>query len=150
MRSYQSTNFQYKAHLDSHQVTLIMTFAESCWSTECLPETVQFLQTHQPSVLKTTCFNDDHLAFTEEVRHTEIAHLFEHLVLDQLCQIKSETIDAEFEGFTEWNWWKYPVGSFKVTLKVSDQDRCYLEPALKKSVVVLEDLFKTTQIKKPH
>ncbi len=141
MRNYQSANFQYQTLIHHQHADLIMNFPKACWSTTCFPEMYHFLQVRQPSVLETTCFNDENLTFSEEVKQTEMGHLFEHLVIDQLCQLKAKTDDAEFEGCTEWNWWKYPIGSFKVTININHQDQKYLDHALRTSEQLIEDLY---------
>jgi hypothetical protein len=80
------------------------------------------------------------LPFAEEVKHTEMAHLFEHILLDQLCQEKSAEVDAEYSGQTQWNWNKHPIGSFQVTVGSAKKEERYLAIALNKTINLMEQL----------
>lgn len=141
VNSYASSAFSFNMKQDKGKVNLVMQFPDSYTTTKTIPHTYQFLKKHLPSILKCECFNDEGLPFSEEVKHTEMAHLFEHILLDQLCQEKSEEVDAEYSGQTEWNWEKYPVGSFKVTVGVGKSDDKYLAIALNKSIALMEKLL---------
>src|SRR5437868_6032179 len=57
-------------------------------STKEIPTITDLLQKNLPSVLLTTCYNDLGLPFDIEVQNTEIGHLFEHIILEYLCQHK--------------------------------------------------------------
>lgn len=141
VNSYASTSFSFDLKQNKTEVNLIMQFPCDVTTTRSLPHTYNFLKKHLPSILKCQCFNDQGLPFSEEVKHTEMAHLFEHILLDQLCQEKSAVVDAEYSGQTEWNWEKYPVGSFKVTVGVSNEDHKYLAVALNKTIALMEKLY---------
>lgn len=138
---YSSSFFSFRLKQHSKKVQLVMQFPKKFVTTLALPHTYRFLCEHAPSVLECQCFNDDNLPFSEEVKHTEMAHLFEHILLDQLCQEKATDDDAEYAGETEWNWRKHPVGTFKVTLTVPPSDARYLASALNRSIALMELLF---------
>lgn len=140
--SYNSPAFSFTLKQHANKIKLHMKFPDSCVTTRTLPHTYTFLKKHVPSILKCQCFNDDGLPFSEEVKHTEIAHLFEHILLDQLCQEKSMEVDAEYSGQTEWNWNKEPVGNFKVTVGCSKTEQKYLAIALNKTIALMEKLLK--------
>lgn len=144
---YSSPFFSFTLKQLSHSVNLEMQFMCGITNTRTLPQTYSFLKKNIPSILQCQCFNDDGLPFVKEVKHTEIAHLFEHILLDQLCQEKSFDGDAEYSGKTEWDWKKYPVGSFKVTVESKKKEERYLAVALNKSINLMERLLSVT--KKP-
>src|SRR5258708_1691579 len=77
-----------------------------------IPSLTQMLEENLPSVLVTTCYNDSELSFEEEVRNTEIGHLFEHILLEYLCQhkIAKGARRATYAGRTHWNWTRDPLG----------------------------------------
>src|ERR1700737_3152384 len=79
-----------------------------------IPFIVDQLKEYLPNVLMTQCYNEDNLPFALEVRNTEIGHLFEHILLEYLCQLKIAKgfAKAEFAGRTRWNWIKDPRGKF--------------------------------------
>ena len=116
VQSYASSFFSFKLQQQASKIKLQMQFPKNCTTTKVLPHTYSFLKKNIPSILQCQCYNDDGLPFRQEVKHTELAHLFEHILLDQLCQEKSAELDAEYSGQTEWDWNRHPVGSFKVTI----------------------------------
>lgn len=138
---YHSPSFSFKLQQQASTVCLLMQFGTTVTNTRSLPHTYTFLKKNIPSILKCQCFNDEGLPFSEEVKQTEVAHLFEHILLDQLCQEKSLDVDAEFSGTTEWDWKKYPVGSFKVTIESKKKEGKYLAAALNKSILLMEELL---------
>lgn len=141
MTAYKSNNFQFWLNENRSQVQMTIQFPEDCWSTSALPSTTKFLKKHRPSVFNCQCFNENKHSFAHEVKNTELAHLFEHLVIDEMRNLKAKTYDAEFEGETAWDWHRHPIGSFKITFKLSQGDAKYFQPALIKSVQTLEKLI---------
>ncbi len=105
--------------------------------------TLNFLKEKFPSVLSTKCFNSKNLPFVVEVEQTEVGHLFEHVLLDQLCFMKMDNGSnrAEFSGRTSWNWEKDPIGVFHITLNLKKQDLEFLNAALKKTIALIESLL---------
>ncbi|KKR25220.1 MAG: hypothetical protein UT56_C0002G0034 [Candidatus Levybacteria bacterium GW2011_GWB1_39_7] len=55
--------------------------------TDQLPKTFEILNKMLPSIFKSKCYNDKNLPFFIEVRSTEIGHLFEHIMLEYICQL---------------------------------------------------------------
>lgn len=108
-------------------------------NTHSLPQTYTLLKKHLPRVLKTSCFNDDNLPFYKEVKHTEIGHLFEHILLEYLCQEKLDTgcRRAVFRGVTDWDWMKDSWGVFHITVSIGYTDPQVFRVALEKSTFLL-------------
>lgn len=104
------------------------------------------LKEHLPTVLLTTCYNDDNLPFSIEVRNTEIGHLFEHILLEYLCQLKiaKGANRAVFHGRTRWNWEKDPWGKFYIRLNCGRKDADILPLALQKTVELMKLLLQTS------
>jgi hypothetical protein len=57
-----------------------------------IPFIEDLLKKYLPTVLLTQCYNDEQLPFAQEVKDTEIGHLFEHILLEYLCQLKSQMV----------------------------------------------------------
>lgn len=114
-------------------------------TTDFLPHTTSLLEKTLPSVLLTECFNEENLPFSSEVKKTEIAHLFEHILLEYLCleKISDGTSDACFSGRTHWNWIKYPKGSFFITISMEKTDLVFLPTALQKTIILMEQILKS-------
>ena len=83
---------------------IIMDVLYNRINTNEIPTIVDVLQAKLPSVLYTTCYNDQNLPFDIEVQNTEIGHLFEHILLEYLCQLKlaKGAKQATFAGKTRW------------------------------------------------
>jgi hypothetical protein len=109
-------------------------------STANVPFLVEMLQQELPSVLLATCYNDLGLPFNVEVRDTEIGHLFEHILLEYLCQHKIEkgARQATFSGRTKWNWKRDPLGRFYIHLSCGKKDSDILPLALEKTVSLMK------------
>ncbi len=113
-------------------------------NTSNIPYIVDLLHMKLPNVLLTKCFNDDNLPFRDEVRNTEIGHLFEHILLEYLCQLKIAKgyNRASYAGRTRWNWVKDPKGKFHIHLTCGVKDADILPLAVQKTV----DLMKIVMI----
>jgi len=109
-------------------------------STAEIPSVTELLQENLPSVLMTTCYNDLDLPFNEEVRNTEIGHLFEHILLEYLCQhkIAKGARQATYAGRTRWNWTRDPLGRFHIRLTCGTKDADILPPSLEKTVSLMK------------
>ncbi|SRR6266568_489869 len=109
-------------------------------STAEIPSVIDMLEENLPSVLMTTCYNDMDLPFNEEVRNTEIGHLFEHILLEYLCQhkIAKGARQATYAGRTRWNWTRDPLGRFHIRLTCGTKDADILPPALEKTVSLMK------------
>ena len=93
-------------------------------NTRDLPSTYSILKKNLPQILIAKCFNDAKLPFSVELRRTEIGHLFEHILLEYLCEQKfTKGFDyAEYSGETHWNWIKEPKGVFHITISSGYDD----------------------------
>lgn len=108
-----------------------------------IPQTMEFLINNYPSVLKTQCFNDKNLPFSVEVKETEIGHLFEHILIDELCalKVKNGAKSAILNGNTSWNWQKNPYGSFEILIDIGQNDLELLIQGLKTSINITRQLM---------
>jgi len=109
-------------------------------NTQKLPTITQLLQENLPSVLAATCYNELGLSFAEEVKNTEIGHLFEHILLEYLCQYKINTgaRRATYAGRTKWNWVRDPFGRFHIHLTCGKKDANILPIALEQTVSLMK------------
>src|SRR5260221_14671487 len=98
--------FSLAIQQSSSSTQIKMRVTHKTITTADLPFIVEILQKQLPSVLLTECYNDDNLPFAIEVKNTEIGHLFEHILLEYLCQLKiaKGSMQASFAGRTKWNW----------------------------------------------
>jgi hypothetical protein len=109
-------------------------------NTEKIPTIIDMLQENLPTVLTTTCYNEEGLSFSEEVQNTEIGHLFEHILLEYLCQyrISKGARRATYAGKTKWNWTRDPFGRFHIHLSCGTKDADILPLALERTVSLMK------------
>lgn len=116
-------------------------------NTNDIPMIVDLLKLYLPNVLTTQCFNDDGYPFKDEVRHTEIGHLFEHILLEYLCQLKMAKgcNRACFTGRTKWNWIKDPKGKFYIHVNCGVKDADILPEAIQKTIHLMRIILANHQ-----
>lgn len=109
-------------------------------NTRHIPNITMLLQFHCPTVLTTRCFNERNLPFRQEVKATEIGHLFEHVLLEELCinKIDCGSKAVVFNGRTNWNWVKEPRGLFHITIDASYSDQLVFLTALSRTIEIAE------------
>ena len=119
--------------------TMIVMQTFSGLYTSHYPNTFKLLRDELPSVLKSECFNKQKKPFFEEVKDTEIAHLFEHILLEYLCieKLASGGNFADFSGWTEWDWDQEEEGVFHITVNCGLNDIHLLPKAMEKSIALI-------------
>lgn len=129
---------------------LTMKLFTSIVSTSELPTTMPILQEFLPSILRSACFNEAKLPFRQEVKKTEIGHLFEHILLEYLCKIKTTKgyKNVEFSGVTNWNWIKHPRGTFHIQINAASEIKTILPQALLESSNLIRLIMETSQAHK--
>lgn len=142
---YSSSTFTLSLKKMASTTRLQMNILLPIVNTRDLPSTYSFLKKNFPDVLLTECFNDLNLPFSKEVTATELGHLFEHILLVNICKAK---VRAGFKnvvvnGRTEWNWIKDPQGVFHILIDIGKKDVNILVRALKKTIELFERLFTT-------
>lgn len=138
-----SQNYQL-AIKNSYKGTFIkMSLFTDFYHTNSLPHTTEVLEEILPPVLKTQCFNELNLPFYSEVKNTEIGHLFEHILLEYLCQekIADGYKKASFRGVTKWNWRNEKKGTFNIVIDAKPADIIYFQYALTKSIELLNKIL---------
>jgi hypothetical protein len=112
-------------------------------NTREIPETISILKQTLPSVLQSTCYNENNNPFYKEVLETEIGHLFEHILIEYLCLLKlSQGYNSvEYCGVTKWNWRVYPKGSFHITVNAGIKDTEIFAEAMSKSITLINNIF---------
>lgn len=137
--NYHSTSFSLEYTYCRSSLQFDLQLFTPHITTQSLPRTVVLLQKYQPSVLRTKCFNEENLPFQQEVKNTELGHLFEHIFLDQICACKLEQgwKSAKCRGETCWNWESDPVGMYHITVSTGRRtSNQLLEVALTRSAAV--------------
>lgn len=119
---------------------IIMDLTSKQITTEKIPALCDVLKENLPSILSSICYNDLGLPFYKEVQHTEIGHLFEHILLEYLCKNKMAkgAKRATYEGRTSWNWVRDPLGRFHIHLTCGKKDQEIFLLSLEQSVRLMK------------
>lgn len=112
-------------------------------NTYAIEPTYSILEKSLPSILHSTCFNDAKLPFAQEVLHTEIGHLFEHIILEYLCELKVAKgyNDPIHNGVTEWDWLRDTRGTFHIRIDAGVENTKLFFEALSMSISLLEEIL---------
>ncbi len=131
-------------------IKIVMECVTSVVNTSQLPDTCPVLEAFLPSIFTSKCFNEEGLEFFEEVKKTELGHLFEHIMLEYICQEKVALGASRFSvsGFTDWNWKRDSFGTFNITIKVGRRDFSVFMSALERSIELLEVILSGSVITK--
>jgi len=124
--------------ITSTQITMDVLYNQI--NTAEIPYLFDVLEENLPSVLLSKCYNDLGLPFNVEVRNTEIGHLFEHILLEYLCEhkIAKGARAATYAGRTRWNWNRDPLGRFHIHLTCGKKDADILPAALENTVSLMK------------
>lgn len=140
---YQSEVFSLDIHQTHTDTNLTMELHKPILNTRDLPHTLHFLKKHSPGVLNTTCYNEYNLPFKKEVVKTEIGHLFEHIILEELCSLKiaGGACSASHCGKTSWNWIDEQEGIFHISIDIGSHEFNLLSKAILRASLLIENLF---------
>ncbi len=141
--SISNKYFSLTIHPKPYKTYLKMQVFSQTVNTSAIPETYEILTQLLPSIHTSKCFNDKGLPFSKEVKRTEIGHLFEHILLEYLYQLKVEQNNYRIiiKGETAWNWIKDPYGVFHITINIGLTDLNILPHALNKAILLLEKIL---------
>lgn len=141
---HNANNFSLAVKQNRSQTKIIMTLTQGqSINTRELPQTYQLLKTHLPSILKSTCYNENNYSFAKEVLRTEIGHLFEHILIEYMCILKVAMgyDDVEYSGVTKWNWVLHPKGTFHITISAGYEEVQIFSQAMQKSIELINTVL---------
>lgn len=140
---YEDDVFSLDIQRGKTKTTMYMQLFSSVVNTRNIPTVYPALKKLLPSVLVSKCFNDENLPFSLEVKATEIGHLFEHILLEYLCQarIQQGADKAIYSGSTSWNWHRDPRGTFHIVITSGIKDSEIFEEALIKTIQLTKFLL---------
>lgn len=142
---FSNTHFQIEGKIDQSQSNFKMLVKSDLISTSTRPQTIDILQKHLPTIFSNHCFNYDNLSFRDECKNTEVAHLYEHMILEYLCLelVKSGQDEATYKGTTAWNWEKEPKGSFNIQINAGKNELSALQTAITNSTNLFTQILES-------
>lgn len=146
---YITPYYSLDISLNKTNLLIIMQVISAPLSTKRLLQTNLLLKKYLPSIFKNKCFNEANLSFFEEVKDTEIGHLFEHILLETIAleKVRSDCLKSTLRGKTSWNWEVDPVGKFHIRLNTQKLDKKILFDCLTKTVGLTNQII-NSQTKK--
>jgi hypothetical protein len=146
--SFLQPHYSLRVWEKSFSWQLEMMLKNAPLTTYSLPQTSAILQNTIPSIFSNYCYNEKKIPFREEVKCTELGHLFEHIVLEYLCISKDKVFKdiqlVEFSGRTSWNWIKEPRGSFHIRIQKKKEDTSLISTPLTQSVALFERILESS------
>lgn len=141
--SYSSPDYSLSVFFENTESKIIMQMHNGIYSTSNLPHTTLLLRRHLPGIFSTECFNEANLPFSKEVEQTEVAHLFEHILLEYLCKLKIYygTSSVVVNGVTTWDWYNNPMGRYQINIDTGIQDKKIFSTALNKSTKLFNKII---------
>lgn len=139
-----SSNFFDYQYTHTSELTLIkIRFNLPFFNTDSIPQTFSFLQQQFPGVLTTKCFNKTGLPFTQEVTATELGHLFEHILIRKIYDLKKISGEDNFivEARTDWDWKKEEKGIFNIFVKWGAWNFALFDQAIEETSLLCENLL---------
>jgi hypothetical protein len=135
--------FSLTIHRQEKRIHIMMESLTSLLNTQDVPTISKIIKKHIPQVLFSDCFNYENLPFSQELKKTEIAHVFEHILLTVLCmkQWQHGNKSAVYDGVTSWDWVKEKKGIFHITISLIGEDAMLFQQALQESIVILEKIY---------
>lgn len=144
-----SPYFDLHVQVEEDSAEMVMQLKTPFQTTKALPHTHQMLHEYLPAVLCTRCFNQENLPFEEKVKDTNLAHLFEHILLEYMIQEKGSECNEKisYRGVTSWDWreGKDPVGTYRIKILVTQEETMVLHNALRKAIELVERLLNGLQ-----
>jgi len=144
LKSFRSEFFSLSGLFGATESKILMRTGVSHVYTGSLPYTALILKDKLPTVHQSKCFNYYNFTFSQEVKNTEMGHLFEHILLEYLCLLKINKgyKSVVFEGITNWDWQKEEKGTFHI--KIFGKSTIFeFSHALQKSVELVDFIIRS-------
>lgn len=137
LSEYYSLDFK----LEEDTTTIYMSIHNGSVTTFHYPQTLSFLKSYLPAIFRSSCRNYLNSSFEVEVQDTEIAHLFEHILLVYLYEekLKSGASYAKYDGVTKWK--KSSPFEFKIIISSGSSEGKLFLKAFRKSINLLNRII---------
>jgi len=103
--------------------------------TSQVPELKQNILRMFPSIVDHQCDNDRKVDFVEELTDTEIAHVFEHVLIEIIGQ--EDELAVSLKAQTIWNWRLNPRWTYQIEVDYANED-IFLRSVVKTAKVLRE------------
>jgi hypothetical protein len=127
--------------LEKNTTTIHMSINDGNVTTFHHPQTMSYLKALLPAIFRSQCRNYINSSFEIEVQNTEIAHLFEHILIVYLYEekIKTGVSYVKYDGVTKWK--KSSPFEFKIIISSGENDNKLFLKAFRKSIDLLNRII---------
>lgn len=134
-RQISTPNYNLKLALKQNYLKLTMQLDGMPYTTHKMPHVTEILKARLPSIFRCRCFNNEHLPFSQEMKKTEIGHLYEHVMLEYLARLLSAKgiKQSKVKGVTTWNWHREKPGTFHIKINVGEMEAALIDEAIYKT-----------------
>lgn len=149
--SYYATQFSLAWKQEKNTVRLFYKSDRSHLTTQTLPNTVWLLSYYLPAIVNHKCINDENLPFISEAANTEIAHLFEHILIECICREYSKLGDKSVvaKGVTRWHSTRFYEGEFYIDIEVSNLSETIFAIAMERATTIMEKVLASGSAEQP-
>lgn len=142
-RILQNPYFSLSLKQKKNEAKITMRLLIEEVTTQRFPKTYSLLEKILPSIYQHKCFNGEELPFSQEVLNTELGHLFEHVLMEYLHQLKKEKgfSDTKITGETIWDWSKEKRGIFHIVITSKEGESSLLKIALEKTTRLIQTIL---------
>ncbi len=137
--TYENPQFSLAVEEGFPQTNIVFTSLTPVLRTGFLPATLAILKEQLPGVLATKCHNDGGWGFEREVEDTEIGHLFEHILIQNISEFRESYLmeDSKITGETQWDWTRDAKGIFNIRICSESPYDQVLTEAIEKSISIV-------------
>lgn len=147
-QNYSNSFFSIKTSSSKTDLVIEMSVSSPLLYSSSLPATLPILRRFLPSIFKSKCFNTSYLPFLKEAEDTEVGHLFEHIFLEYLADLRINTKSpVRIKAYTEWDWYLHPKGTFHIVINSENIDSNDIDLAAQKSCALLELIYIQSTLK---
>ncbi len=131
-------NYKLELKIKGNSIAIKLIMLTPYVNTQKLLHTYSYFKNNLPTILQSDCYNAENLPFNIEIANTELGHLFEHILLEKLCEEKilHGQNEATFSGNTSWNWKKDPYGVFNIFVEIDNSDLNLINNSLLKTCAI--------------
>lgn len=139
----KTASLNLEAKSDGASINLDVQFFSSPITTKKYQSILAILDQRLPSIFNNKCFNDKNLPFRDEVCATPLGHLFEHILLEYLCDELEMCgkVRIKVRGETQWNWNQDPIGTYHIILNGALVNRSQLLRALNQTISLMDEIM---------
>jgi len=141
-------NYKLDLKIKGNNIVIKLIMLTPYINTQNLQHTKSYFKDNLPSIFNSECYNSENLPFNVEIANTELGHLFEHILLEKLCEEKILTgkEEATFSGNTSWNWTKDPYGVFNIFVEIENSDLEIVKNSLLKTCILFSAFLSNENI----